>query len=361
LIGNPPETYQKKLNAGQEPNPGRGLINLNPPLEFQCALPGDKDNVIDDISSLFVEMSAHWKSDRPLDVEALPFFINVSEVEENLSKTIFPVGKSQELLEPVGFSLSSDGPLFMVISMTSGLGKTAAIQLWVSELLQQYKPNQLKLVLIDYHTRTLRQFSKVPNIVDVSEKKVRTHVTKKEDLKPVIEWLRKQVDERRNEMEKLYSIDPENFDENEIIRKFGYILVVIDDYEAFYNSKSTEIATLTSCISDGEEVGVRVIIAEDFALLPNDELIKRAKKYGCGLLLGGTGLSNTTSEGITLFNGAQPPYGQKTANLPPGRGYLVKRGQAQLIQAFAYWDENQNRNQGLHNFLNNQIFPVINS
>lgn len=38
LVGKPPETYLKKLEAGQEPKPGRGIINTMPALEIQCGM-----------------------------------------------------------------------------------------------------------------------------------------------------------------------------------------------------------------------------------------------------------------------------------------------------------------------------------
>lgn len=341
LVKYPPETYQKKIDAGQEPKPGRGLINTNPALELQCAFPVDfenEENQDDEnqfLRSMIGEieaMSSSWIGNRPPSVENLSPFISISQLaSNNLSEKII-IGKGQESLEPVDLSLSEDGPLFMITSMTSGLGKTSAIYLWITQLTQKHNPKDLKLVLIDYHTRTLRRFSKSAYLVNQDE--VHTHVTKKEDLKGVIHWLKREVDERRGRLAKAYSDSPENFDDIEMVKNLGYILVVIDDYASFINSKPVDLQILTSAIVDGEEVGVRLLLAEDYALLGTDELLKLTKKYGCGLLLGG-------SEGLYAFNDAKPPHNQKTANLPPGRGYLVKRGQAQLIQAAAYWEKGQ--------------------
>lgn len=340
LVKHPPETYQKKIDAGQEPKPGRGLINTNPALEFQCASPVDFENEDQDNENLGLEniiselgaMSRSWKGNRPPIVENLAALIPISQlVSNNLSEKII-IGKGQESLEPVDLSLSEDGPLFMITSMTAGLGKTSALYLWLTQFTQKYKSQDLKLVLIDYHTRTLRHFAKSPFLVE--QDGVHTHVTKKEDLKEVINWLKKEVDERRSKLAKAYSDSPETFDDINMVKNLGYILVVIDDYEAFNNSKPSDVQNLTSTIIDGEEVGVRLLLAEDYALLGSDDLIRRAKKYGCGLLLGG-------SEGLSAFNDARPPYNQKTINLPPGRGYLVKRGLVQLIQAAAYWENGQ--------------------
>ncbi len=179
-IGQFPETYQKKIEGGKEPEPGRGLINTNPPLEFQCGLPGEgsAENIIDEISTFYQAMTGKWTGCCALDVEALNYIISASDLKPGCSPDLFLVGKSQELLEPSYLSLFRDGPIFMVLSMTAGLGKTSAIYLWVANILNQLNSDQLKLVLIDYHTRTLRYFSKVPHIISIKEN-VRSHVTKK--------------------------------------------------------------------------------------------------------------------------------------------------------------------------------------
>lgn len=346
VVGLSPETYQKKIEAGQELGPGRGLLNSNPTLEFQCALPiynGEPTNPMSHVISVSKQMLASWEGQRPPDVESLPYFVTLDELQFSDTVDMFRIGKSQEALHPVGLSLAKDGPIFMIISMTPGLGKTSSLYLWLIELSKKYNQQQLKLVLIDYHTRTLRYFTKLPHIVQ--KDKMRSHVTRKEDLKGVLEWLNSEINARRAEIEKLYTDDPENFNEEENIQRFGYLVVVIDDYEAFNNSKTTDL--LTACIVNGEEVGVRLVLTEDASLLGNDDLMKRAKKHGCGILLGG-------SDGLGVFNGAQPPYGQKTFSLPPGRGYLIRRGQAQLIQAAAYWNEGQDPIDTLKNRLYNK-------
>ena len=349
VVGSIPETYQKKIDAGKDMSPGRGLINANPALEFQCCYPANASTQhqgLAYITNIAEKMFDAWGSGfRPLDVDDLPDFIPASEIKDLEQIDTFWVGKSQESLDFVSLSLANDGPIFMIISMASELGKTSALYFWLTELLNQYDDSQLKLVLIDYHSRNLRYFSSVKQIVSIREHDhLSTHVKRKEDLNSTLDWLKSEVNQRRDELEKIYSENPDTFDEQAVITKFGFILIVIDDYEAFANSKASEIQKLTLLIIDGEEVGVRLIFSEDYSLLVNDDLTKRAKKYGCGLLLGG-------SEGLGIFNGAQPPHGQKTSNLSPGRGYLVRRGKAELIQSIAYWNEKQDKPKALHNLL----------
>lgn len=291
-------------------------------------------------------MAEGWSGNHPPDVIRLPSFLPMSQLTQIDLDDQFIVGKSQESLQTVNLSLLFDGPIFLITSMTSGLGKTSAIRLWLVQLVKQYSSNELSLIIIDYHTRTLGVFGKLSHVKKIDEtNNLSSHVTRKENLKPVLEWLKGEVARRRDYFSKEYSSSPEEFVSEKVLRFLGYILIVIDDYEAFLNSRSTEIQGLISTIVDGEEVGVRVILAEDYALLGNDDLVRRAKKYGCGLLLGG-------SEGLVAFNDARPPFNQKTSNLPVGRGYLINRNQVEFVQTATYWENKQDPQVTLRNLLN---------
>jgi hypothetical protein len=68
--------------------------------------------------------------------------------------------------------------------------------------------------------------------------------------------------------------------------------------------------------------------------------MQAVRKHGNGVLLGGT-------EGIEQFNNARRPPGPPAAGLPAGRGYLVRRGQARLVQTVAYWQEGEEPDRAL--------------
>jgi S-DNA-T family DNA segregation ATPase FtsK/SpoIIIE len=346
LVGRAPETYQKKIDAGQEPNAGRGILNTIPALEIQIATPVENDDeVLENLSHEFTIMASAWKKNRPPNVERLSEFIplSVSKTEKE-SDRIF-IGKGQESLEPIDVSLINDGPLFLISSMTSGLGKTSALHLWLLQFIKCYNADELKLFLIDFHSRTLSHFGKVSNVLKSSD--FDSHIKRKEDLKEALNWLEQEVFVRRQKLSQSYADDPEAFVNSAEVKKMGIILIVIDDYEVFKNNCSLpDFQKLTTSIIDGEEVGIRLIVTEDYALLGNDELIRRVKKYGCGIMFGG-------SEGLSMLNDARPPYNQKTVNLPPGRGYWVRKGQVELMQSYAFWSKSQTQDAGLRSFFPN--------
>lgn len=240
----------------------------------------------------------------------------------------------------------------MILSTAPGLGKTSALYTCLLQAMTSLDVSRLKLILIDYHSRTLRYFTKVPNLI--REESFHSHITKKEDLNTLVKWLNLEIDRRLTEIERRFSEDPDNFEEDSCIRDFGYVLIAIDDYEAFMNTKDSNL--LTSCIINGEKVGIRLILTEDVSMLGNDELTRRAKRFGSGILLGGT-------EGLSYFNNAQAPYSQKTANLKPGRGYIIDKGHIELIQVASTWQEAEDPIEGLKsridNYLEGEIANVL--
>jgi S-DNA-T family DNA segregation ATPase FtsK/SpoIIIE len=335
VAGKIPDTYQKKIDAGQEILPGRGLINTIPVLELQCAMPvtTNKEMLIEDVSSTIRNMSQNYKGDRPPDVDVLPSFVSITGLPHPGKFAEFVVGMSQESLEPVSLSLKEDGPVFMITALSSGLGKTSALHLWLSELARNSRPEELQLILIDFHSRNMPLFTHLKHLVKF-EKDTTSHVKRREDLKSAAEWLSTEVQKRNKALGNSYWESPEKYYSENPTKKFNNIVVAIDDYATYASDKADGNQTLTDAILKGEDVGVRLFIAEDNAFMPNDELTRRAKQYACGLAFGG-------SEGLNTFNISRPPYGQKTSNLPPGRGYLIKRGKVEMIQAAAYWKSNE--------------------
>ena len=324
----------KKLEMEQI-SPGRAIINRFPVLEVQVALPvSGVDELIQNMNLInMIELMAEsWTKDRPKDIEILPRFISaraslLTDKTHHSNKNSFdiqvPLGIGNNSLEPISLSINRDGPYYLIASSDSKLGKTTFIKTWLLSLAQFYSPETLQFVLVDYHSRSLRQLANLPH--------VSKYIAKKQDMQLALEYLEKIVRERESALENEYSLNPEEFDEEAFIRELGYVVIVIDDFETF-KSKSPQDPRLGTCIQNGETLGLRIILAENAAMISPgaDNILKRATRFGCGVLLGG-------SDFLSLYNNVKVPYGQKTYNLPAGRGYLINRGQVQLFQSFTYW------------------------
>jgi S-DNA-T family DNA segregation ATPase FtsK/SpoIIIE len=353
ILGLQSKGLARKLEMEQIP-PGRAMINQFPILEMQVALPvSGLDDLIQSMNlrKLIDSMAKSWKHHRPLNIDILPNFISygntfsineISHVIRNTSDIEVPIGIGHNSLEPVTLSINRDGPYFLIASSDSKLGKTTFIQTWLLSLSQNYSSESLQFIIIDYHSRSLRHLSTLPNVSN--------YIPIKRDLPSALENLEKIIVDREQALEKSYYHNPIEFNEETFIRKLGYIVVVIDDFDSFRSKSPQENTRLGNCLQNGEGLGLRIIIAENAAMISpgSDNILRRALRFGCGVLLGG-------SDHLHLFNNVKVPYGQKTFNLPPGRGYLINRGQVQLFQSLAFWkfsaDDKDTKNEQIKQWI----------
>jgi hypothetical protein len=162
---------------------------------------------------------------------------------------------------------------------------------------------------------------------------------KHQDLAPSLKSLKKKILDR----EKLAEVEIEKnllgFDQVSYNRKMGYNVIVIDDYNSFYRKSTDEERNLLAeCITDGEDYGVRLMLAENSSLLgfPSmDDILAKVAQNASGIALGPyENLDNYFAQ-ITL------PAAQKTNDFPAGRAYFIGGGKIGLFQAQTYWNENE--------------------
>jgi len=313
---------------------GRGLLGGNRALEFQTALPVEGSN--DDEQSYFLDelisrMNDAWKGVRPPGVRNLPRYLSVDDLHdeiENLKQknefepSSLHLGLGRQI-KPLGLSLEKDGPAFLVTSAASQQGKTVAIQTWLTELSNQYSRSQLKILIVDFHSHSMRHFAKLPHVPDG------WFISRQNQLEKALKQLKDEIAHRKDVLEDTYARQIEKYNPEDFFQKNGYILIVVDDYNAFrLKSSNDEKQLLKGCIVDGEEYGIRMIISDTGTLLghPGSDDILRVTRSASGLSLGG--FENLG----TYFNDAKVFVGEKTTDFPPGRGYLVLRGVARLVQ-----------------------------
>ncbi len=342
IVGMPGDARLKEDAGGATP-PGRGLIRGAPPLEFQAALPGAEAEPLDELGRA---MRRAWPGPRPKPIETLPELVtlpwspkspdfgtspDVGQRQETLDSgrprppMRLEIGRDYETLEPIGLALDEDGPTFLVASAVGQSGKTALLQTWLLGLAERFTPAELRVTILDFHTRALRAFRRLPHVVD--------YVGAKAELDAALARVLAEAQKRAELLDQAYATNPDVFDQAALLRQLPHWLVVIDNYDVLSPRLGKEKEQLVNCLGSGADLGISMIVSGNAAELPrdfDDALIRRMRKQGCGYLLGG-------SAGMDQFNGARAAY--QTPNLPPGRGYLVKRGQARLIQAAVFWSE----------------------
>lgn len=338
---------EKKLleDASKGLRPGRGLSRGKPPEEFQAALPtyGDNDREQTlNLNDLAETMRRAWRGELPKPIETLPYLATLSpnQIAPGTDDYSTPIGLDFIDLQPTGLSLLNDGPAFLIGGVTRQCGKTTLLRTWLVSLAKAYSPEQLQVEIIDFHARTLAGIRRLPI--------VNSYIGNRVGLEELSTRLMDEINKRQLAIEQIYSDDPDNFDIHEVLRQWHHIVIVIDDYDRFYQSLGGPYEELADIIQQSTDCGMSFIISGKLTDLPNsyaDRFIDRVKKSGCGVLLGGT-------EGIDEYNNTRRPVGAVPMGLPPGRGYIVSRGQANMIQTMAYWNDGEDEDDAIKRWMN---------
>ncbi len=331
--------------ASQPPVPGRGLVKGNPPMEWQAALPetGESDLArTARLDELALRMKKVWTGRCPEPILALANHISLCGLPTTATEcdSLFtPLGRDFDNLAPVGFLLEKDGPTFLVAGSTAQSGKTTLLRTWLLGLADRFQPERVRFILVDFHSRSLLRFRKLPH--------THAYIGKTSELDGIVSALSAEIQERSRTAESLYQESPDAFHRESWLSSLPFYLVVIDDYEKLAAQCDDARRALADCLARGTDLGMAFLVAGNASELPrdyDDPLMQRIRKQGCGVLLNGI------SE-VDQFNNAKIPTEQRTAHFPPGRGYIIRRGRAQLFQTAAYWEEGESPAESLQRYL----------
>jgi hypothetical protein len=214
-------------------------------------------------------------------------------------------------LKPAMLDLQLKGPHFIVVGPPLS-GKTTTLRSWVMALAHLYPPEEVALILVDLQQRFFK-YGGAHTLGDLPH--VLATVSEVEALTAAITGL---------QAEYAYALPPgESRPE---------IFVVIDNYDDFGNAISTGFSSKSTAYKDMGELarkfgpeGLHFIVGGSLAILrTNDDLMRQvlAPRYGLGL-------DASDAPGAL---GGRVRAGGAAAELPPGRGFIVKSGRTSMIQ-----------------------------
>ena len=162
-IGAQPSTIDDTMPAG------RGLIANNPPLPCQISLPMlstlDEAASQAEITSIASAMqqsyaSQHGRTQSPLPIGELPIKISLDDLEQSPAKRLIStLGYcDDDTLSTFHLDWLQDGPHFVVTGPPAS-GKTNLLRVASLASTQQFAPEKLRLILVDFTGRSFRDLA----------------------------------------------------------------------------------------------------------------------------------------------------------------------------------------------------------
>jgi S-DNA-T family DNA segregation ATPase FtsK/SpoIIIE len=222
-----------------------------------------------------------------------------------------PLGLEDDDLQPTWVHLVDDGPDFLIVG-TPRSGKTSLLTTWAVQLAEANSPERVQFLLMSGRGNSLQSLSALPHVLE--------HCAGAEPFcreGGAMGWL---VDEVRRR-ESLLEISPQ----------LSHLVVILDDYEQlsyWIEGQPKQRIDLQELARAGN-VNLHLLATGP---LPNlggglfrDPLLRRIRAGRSGFVM------------CPLASGEQNPLGirvtgPQVARMIPGRGFVVRRGVAQLLQ-----------------------------
>lgn len=252
------------------------------------------------------EMNATWKGVRAMKMRELPQVVPLDDVlqawpdrPDNAKDCLATaVGLDALRLEPVVLDLARTGPHFMIAGQGQS-GKSSALRTMLQSLAEVYTPDQVQFYLMDCLQPELADLKKLPHTAG--------YALSEDDKHQLVSDLSDILRERS---------DSGTWEGPQLV-------LAVDDYD-FLESISIK-DQLQTWARRARVIGFHLLIAANASEMRTgfDDLRTQVKNSRTGLLL-----TNANEDG-QIFNVRIPPAGEA---FPPGRGYLLRRGQLELVQ-----------------------------
>jgi S-DNA-T family DNA segregation ATPase FtsK/SpoIIIE len=293
------------------PIPGRGLTA--PGLLFHAALPRTDgapttENPRKAQDALVEDVAACWQGSGAPSLRILPRRITVSELDTTAQKVPgVPIGLRELDLAPVGLDLSAGDPHFLVLG-DSGSGKTSFLRTWMRGVAARWSEWDARFMVVDYR-RSLLDTVPEPYIgaqagdPDLTAAYVAQLVDTLSERLPPADISAKDLRERN------WWTGPE-------------LYLIVDDYDLVAGTGArSPLAPLADYLTQARDVGFHLLLARRVGGIArsfmSDSLLTRMRELGSPGLV----LSGDHREGPLIGD-------QRADRRPPGRGVLVRRGQA---------------------------------
>jgi DNA segregation ATPase FtsK/SpoIIIE, S-DNA-T family len=300
--------------------PGRGIAA--PGIFLQLVLPRldgqeSEDGLREAQEDVLQKIVAGWPEPGAPPVRILPTRVTRRALDQFAVDPALgvPIGLAEQDLAPVTLDLVREEQHLLVYG-DSGSGRTEFLRSWMTGLMSQCEPSQLRFLLFDVR-RTL--LSAVP------DEYLGGYAAGRDAAADYVANLVTRLRER---------MPPHDISQRDLLARNWWqgpeMYVVVDDYDLIGGPQSP-LAPLAEFLAHARDVGLHVVLAcrvSGASRMFGDGVVTRTKDLGSAGLI----LSGDPREGV-IFGGerAQPR--------PPGRGVLIRRTQPKMLVQVAIAEE----------------------
>ncbi|CAM3777911.1 type VII secretion protein EccCb [Alicyclobacillus pomorum] len=304
---------QAALPAGV---PGRGLTRQG--LQFQVALPALTEVAPDsdlaaksELVSLVEQIAAGWDGPAAPQVRVLPELVTTQDIAvlHRGNTSGVPLGIESSKFEPVYFDLQSSDP-HLIIMGDSECGKTNLLRHWIKGLTQQSTPDDVNIAVVDYR-RMLIDVVDGPHLFG--------YACTAPMVTEMVTRLLAKLNERMPSSQDLSLAALRNPH-----RWTGpHYYLFVDDYDWVASQGMGPLSPLVDVLLQARDLGFHLVLTRRLGGTSSsmyEAVFKRLREMGTSMFVMNSDMQEAKLLGC-------PNVG----NLPPGRGYLMRRNQKTML------------------------------
>jgi hypothetical protein len=312
---------------------GRGYTRVGRiPLEFQIALPIGQDesglqqaDENEKLVSLAVKMKQTWgnawKNKPPATIEILPLRVALENVIKGYrppaKRVVSILGINDQDLQPYVLDLQRQGPHFIILGPPNS-GKTTFLRTILLSIATIHSPKEVNLVLVDFQRKLFdyggkHNLGELPHVIQT--------MNRPDQLAEFILKLKTEV--------KDFAANPGR----------PKIVVLIDNYDSFSDDGNRAVRTgfeeLGVICREYSTSGLSFVAAGSLAITSAmEDLRKQITSSSLGAAL-------QTADAVNKLNG-KISRSLAEAELPIGRGFMIKSGRTTMLQAATPYSSDDN-------------------